>query len=34
MLSNPGFVNKAPAKKVEEEKMKLEKYREMLEKLS
>ncbi len=34
MLSNPGFVNKAPAEKVEEEKMKLEKYREMLEKLS
>ena len=31
MLSNPGFVNKAPEKKVNEEKEKLTKYREMLE---
>jgi len=30
MLSNPGFVNKAPASKIEEEKAKLEKYEEML----
>ena len=30
MLSNPGFVNKAPEAKVNEEKNKLEKYKEML----
>ena len=34
MLSNPGFVNKAPQAKVEEEKAKLAKYKEMLEKVS
>lgn len=33
MLSNPGFVNKAPQAKIEEEKAKLEKYRAMLEKI-
>ena len=33
MLSNPGFVNKAPESKVKEEKEKLEKYKEMLEKI-
>ena len=33
MLSNPGFINKAPKEKVEEEKAKLEKYKEMLAKL-
>ena len=33
MLSNPGFVNKAPAAKIEEEKEKLRKYKEMLENL-
>ena len=33
MLSNPGFVNKAPQTKIDEEKAKLEKYKEMLEKL-
>ena len=32
MLSNPGFVNKAPKEKVEQEKAKLEKYKEMLKK--
>ncbi len=32
-LNNPGFVNKAPAKVVEEEKAKGEKYKEMLEKV-
>ncbi len=32
MLSNPGFVNKAPAAKIQEEKEKLEKYKEMLKK--
>ena len=32
MLSNPGFVNKAPKEKVDEERAKLEKYRLMLEK--
>jgi len=32
MLSNPGFVNKAPASKIQEEKEKLEKYKEMLKK--
>ena len=31
MLSNPGFVNKAPEAKVNEEKAKLAKYKEMLE---
>ncbi len=30
MLSNPGFMNKAPQSKIEEEKEKLEKYKEML----
>ena len=30
MLSNPGFVNKAPEAKVNEEKEKLAKYKEML----
>lgn len=33
MLSNPGFVNKAPESKINEEKAKLAKYREMLEKV-
>ena len=33
MLSNPGFVNKAPEAKVNEEKQKLEKYKDMLEKV-
>lgn len=33
MLSNPGFINKAPQAKIEEEKAKLEKYRAMLEKI-
>ena len=33
MLSNPGFVNKAPQAKVDEEKAKLAKYKEMLEKV-
>ena len=33
MLSNPGFVNKAPEAKVKEEKEKLEKYKELLKKL-
>ena len=33
MLSNPGFVNKAPQTKIDEEKAKLEKYKEMLRKL-
>ena len=32
-LSNPGFVNKAPAQVVEEERKKEAKYREMLEKV-
>ena len=32
MLSNPGFVNKAPATKIQEEREKLEKYKEMLKK--
>ena len=31
MLSNPGFVNKAPENKIKEEKEKLEKYKQMLE---
>lgn len=30
MLNNPGFVNKAPAAKIEEEKVKLEKYQDVL----
>ena len=30
MLSNPGFVNKAPESKIQEEKEKLKKYQEML----
>ena len=30
MLSNPGFINKAPEAKIKEEKEKLEKYQEML----
>ena len=30
MLSNEGFINKAPQEKVEEEKKKLENYKEML----
>ena len=33
MLSNPGFINKAPKEKIEEEREKLEKYKNMLEKL-
>lgn len=33
MLSNPGFVNKAPESKINEEKAKLAKYQEMLEKV-
>ena len=33
MLTNPGFVNKAPQAKIDEEKAKLEKYKQMLEKL-
>ena len=33
MLSNPGFVNKAPQAKIDEEKAKLEKYKDMLNKL-
>ena len=33
MLSNPGFINKAPQAKIDEEKAKLEKYKAMLEKL-
>ena len=31
MLSNPGFMNKAPQTKIDEEKAKLEKYKSMLE---
>lgn len=34
MLSNPGFINKAPEKKIQEEKDKLEKYRDMLQKVN
>ena len=30
MLSNPGFVNKAPESKINEEKSKLENYKQML----
>ena len=33
MLSNPGFINKAPQVKIEEEKSKLAKYKEMLDKV-
>ena len=33
MLSNPGFINKAPQAKIDEEKAKLAKYKEMLEKV-
>ena len=33
MLSNPGFVNKAPKAKVEEEQEKLKNYKEMLDKV-
>ena len=33
MLSNPGFMNKAPQSKIDEEKAKLEKYKDMLSKL-
>ncbi len=33
MLSNPGFINKAPQAKIDEEKAKLSKYKEMLQKL-
>ena len=33
MLSNPGFINKAPQAKIDEEKAKLEKYKAMLEKI-
>ena len=33
MLSNPGFINKAPQSKIDEEKEKLEKYKDMLNKL-
>ena len=33
MLGNPNFVNKAPAKKIEEEKAKLQKYQDMMEKV-
>ena len=30
MLANPGFINKAPEKKIEEEKTKMKKYQDML----
>ena len=33
MLSNPGFINKAPEAKINEEKEKLQKYQEMLKSL-
>ncbi len=33
MLSNPGFMNKAPQSKIDEEKAKLEKYKDMLAKV-
>ena len=33
MLSNPGFMNKAPQTKIDEEKEKLAKYKEMLERI-
>ena len=33
MLSNPGFLNKAPEAKVNEERVNLDKYKEMLEKV-
>ena len=34
MLNNPNFVNKAPAAKVEAEGEKLQKYKEMMEKVN
>ena len=34
MLSNPGFINKAPEAKIQEERNKLEKYKEMLRKVN
>ncbi len=34
MLSNPGFMNKAPQNKIDEEKGKLNKYQQMLEKIN
>ena len=34
MLSNPGFVNKAPEAKINEEKEKMAKYQDMLEKVT
>ena len=34
MLNNPNFVNKAPAAKVDAEREKLQKYGEMLEKVT
>ena len=34
MLSNPGFINKAPKEKIEQEKIKLEKYEKMLKKVN
>ncbi len=34
MLSNEKFVSKAPASKVEEEKAKLQKYKDMMEKVT
>ena len=33
MLSNPGFINKAPQSKIDEERAKLEKYKTMLDKI-
>ena len=33
MLSNKGFISKAPQAKIDEEKAKLKKYKEMLEKI-
>ena len=33
MLSNPGFMNKAPKAKIDEETEKLKKYKEMLAKV-
>jgi len=34
MLSNPGFINKAPEEKIKDEKAKLESYKKMLEKVN
>ena len=34
MLSNPGFINKAPEKKINQEKEKLANYKQMLETVS